>query len=834
MAIQGEKIMASGWRTAAASVWALCLAALAGCGGAGDSKAPTDGQPSVVSIADATVTEGALSSGTTLTMTNPEGVFCRVAYATRAASAQSPDDFESVQGAIFQFGGVPNTALSLNIVDDNLVESDETFQVVIALAAGSDPRCQLGKSVATITVVSNDAGSVVSIANATINEATGGQALISMTNPAGRTCAVTVTSANGTAVAPADYTALNAVPFTLTGVGSQPVTLTTANDTLFEAAETFTLTIALAPGSDQQCQLGQATATITINSDDLAAGISIADATVTEGAAGNQTTISMTNAVAGLSCPLTVTTANGTAVAPGDFTAKSAEAFALDAASKTLPLVIANDLLVETAETFTVTIALAPGADSRCQITRATATITIVSDDLASVISIADVTVAEGAIAQLPITMTNPAGVTCNLTATTANGTAAAPGDFTALTAQPIAIGAASTNLAVTTIDDAVPELSKAFTVTIALAPNADPRCQIADAQATVTITNNDFSVVSIGNVTVAEGTVATVPITMTNGTGITCNVTATTANGTGPNGAVAPGDYTSRTGVAVAATGAGGSVAVTTLDDTLIEANETFTVTLALAPGADPRCQLGAATATVTIVSDDVAAVISIGNITVSEAIGTAQVPVTMTNANGVTCNLTATTANGTATAGQDYTALAASTLSIVGAGATANANVGVSILNDTLIEAAQTFTVTLALATGSDSRCQLGTATATVTITSDDAAAVISIANANVSEGGLNNQTTISMTNVVAGLSCPLTVTTTPGTATAGLDYIAPGASSTVSATSTALPLTILADIFPEGAESFTITLALAVGADARCQIGDGTATITILANP
>lgn len=828
--------MSSGWRTAAAaSMSALCILVLTGCGGASDSKAPIDGQPAVVSISDATVTEGVLSNGTALTMTNPEGVFCRVAYATRGVSAQSPDDFEAVPSTIMQFGGVPNTPLSLTIVDDNLVEPDETFQVVIALAAGSDPRCQLGKSVATITVVSNDAASVVSIANATINETTGGQALISVTNPTGRTCAVTVTSANGTAVAPADYTALNAVPFTLTGVGSLPITLTTANDTTVESPETFTLTIALAPGSDQQCQLGQATATVTINSDDAAAVISIADATVTEGVAGNQTTISMTNVVAGLSCPLTVSTANGTAAAPGDFTAKSAEAFTLDAASKTLSLAIVNDLIVETAETFTVTIALAPGADARCQIGRAAATITVVSDDRASVISIGDITVAEGATAQLPITMTNPTGVTCALTATTANGTAAAPGDFTALTALPLSINAvASTTLPVTTIDDAVPELSKTFTVTIALATNADPRCQIADGQATVTITNNDFAVVSISSVTVAEGAVATVPITMTNGTGITCNVTATTTNGS----AVAPGDYSALSGFAVAATGAGGSVSVTTIQDILVETNETLTVTLALAPGADARCQLGAATATVTIVSDDVAAVISIGNLTVSEAVGTAQVPVTMTNANGVTCNLTASTANGTATAGQDYTALAASALSIVGVGATANANVDVPIINDTLIEGDQTFTVTLTLVAGSDPRCQIGDGQANVTIVSDDVVAVISIADATVTEGDATTQTTISMTNFVAGLSCPLTVSTANGRGANGADapqdYLAMNADAfTLDAASKPLGLTIVNDILLEPPETFTITIALAGGADARCQIGDGTAAITILSN-
>ncbi|MFO1219931.1 MAG: Calx-beta domain-containing protein [Burkholderiaceae bacterium] len=921
---------------------------MSACGGASDSKASTDNLPAVVSVLDATVTEGAASAATALTLTNPDGVLCRVAYATRDLSAHAPDDYEAVQSTIMQISGVANTALPLKIVDNNLVEPNKTFSVLIALAAGSDPRCQLGKSVATITIVNDDQPSVVSIADATINETTGGQALISMTNPAGRTCAVTVTSTNGTAVAPADFTALSGVGLKLAGVGSLPVNVTTVNDVAIEPPETLTLTIALAPGSDQQCQLGRATATVTIVSDDVAAVISIADATVTEGAAG-QTTISMTN-VTGVTCRLTVTTADGTAVAPGDYTAINGASVVMAGVTSTpLNFNVVDDVLVEPNETFTINIALAAGSDPRCQIGRAQATITIVSNDAYSVVTIGDVTVAEGATAQVPVTMTNAAGVACALTVTTANGTAVAPGDYTAMNAAPFTVNAvASTAIPVATVNDVLVEASEAFKVSIALAANADPRCQIGVGQATVTITDNDqYAVVSVGSITVSEAVgTAQVPVTMTNATGVTCNLTATLADGTatfgldyaapsnasfsitGPNAnfgvpiindtliepnetftvslALAAGsdprcqigasqatvtivsddvpavisvgsitvseavgtaqvpvtmtnatgvtcnltatlvdgtatsglDYAAPSNASFSITGPNANFGVPIINDALIEPNETFTVSLALAAGSDSRCQIGAGQATVTIVSDDAAAVISIGNLTVGEAVGTAQVPVTMTNSTGVTCNLTATTANGTATAGQDYTALSATPLTIAGP----SANVGVTIINDALIEPNETFTVSLALAAGSDSRCQIGDGQATVTIVSDDVAAVISIADATVTEGGASNQTTISMTNFVTGLVCPLTVTTADGVApatpaTAGFDYIAKHAEAfSLDAASKPLALAIVNDgiFFPEPAETFTVTIALATGADARCQIGRAQAVITIAANP
>ncbi|MBL8319608.1 MAG: hypothetical protein JNJ42_14440, partial [Burkholderiaceae bacterium] len=799
-------------------------------GGGGSKPPPNDGSPAVISILDATVTEGAASNGTTITMTNPDGVFCRLAYATQNGSALAPADFTAVQGDLVQISAVANTPLPLTIADDALFEANETFQVIIALAAGSDARCQLAKSVATITIASDDQASVVSIASATISEATGGQALVSMTNPTGRTCNVTVTSVNGTATAPEDFTAVTGLGVTLAGAGSVPVNLTTVNDILVEPAETFTLTIALAPGSDQQCQLGTATATITITSEDLASVISIADATVTEGAANNLTTISMTNAT-GVNCRLSVTTANGTAVAPGDYTAINGATFDMNAVtSATLNLAVVDDVLVETNETFTINLALVAGSDPRCQIGDGQATITVVSNDAFSVISIADVTVAEGAIAQVPVTMTNPTGVNCSLSVTTTNGTAVAPADYTAISGALFAVnGVASVPLPVTTADDFIVEASETFTVGIALATGSDPRCQIGDGTATVTITSADaFAVVSIGDFSVPEtGGTALVPVTMTNFVaGLSCPLTVTTANGTATSGLdYNPPSSTFTIGAASA------NLGVPILDDTLIEPNETFTVTVALAAGADPRCQLGDGQATVTIVSNDVAAVISIADATVAEAAGADQTTISMTNfVAGLSCPLTVTTSNGTAVAPGDFAAKSAEAFTLDAA----SKPLAFTIVDDTGIETAESFTVTIALGAGADSRCQIGDATATITIVSDDAAAVISIADATVTEAAGADQTLISMTNAVAGLSCPLTVTTTNGTAVAPGDFAAKTAEAfTMDAASKALAFTIVDDVTAEGPETFTVTIALAGGADSRCQIGDATATITINSN-
>lgn len=121
---------------------------------------------------------------------------------------------------------------------------------------------------ATITILSNDVASVTSIADATVTEGASGTTTISMTNPAGRTCQVAVTSTNGTAVAPGDYSAFQGGLFNLAGVASDVLGLSVADDLLIEGPETFTITLALTAGADPRCQLGDNVATITILSNE--------------------------------------------------------------------------------------------------------------------------------------------------------------------------------------------------------------------------------------------------------------------------------------------------------------------------------------------------------------------------------------------------------------------------------------------------------------------------------------------------------------------------------------------------------------------------------------
>ena len=222
---------------------------------------------SVVSIADGSVTEGANAS-TTISMTNPAGRTCSVSVTSADGTAVAPGDYDDVQGGTFNLVNVASDVLSLSAVDDDLVEGPEAYTLTIALLPASDPACVLGDAIATVTITSDDVASVVSIADGSVTEGANASTTISMTNPAGRTCSVSVTSADGTAVAPGDYDDVQGGTFNLVNVASDVLGLSANDDVDVEGLETYTLTIALLPASDGQCALGDSTATVFIVDED--------------------------------------------------------------------------------------------------------------------------------------------------------------------------------------------------------------------------------------------------------------------------------------------------------------------------------------------------------------------------------------------------------------------------------------------------------------------------------------------------------------------------------------------------------------------------------------
>lgn len=216
-------------------------------------------------------------------------------------------------------------------------------------------------------------------------------------------------------------------------------------------------------------------------------------------------------------------------------------------------------------------------------------------------------------------------------------------------------------------------------------------------------------------SVSEAGGTV-TLSVQRIGSTSGAASVVAATSNGT----AVAGSDYVGKTQTLSWASGNGAAknFAVTITQDTANEGSQIFNVTLANATGG----WIGTPTAAiVTILDDDAASAGTLqftsGSVSVGEAAATVTRNISRTGGSNGVVSVLCSTADGTATAGQDYVAKSV-TLSWAN-GNTSNQACTVSLLNDIQVEGNQTFTLSLESASGA----ALGaTKIATVTITDDD----------------------------------------------------------------------------------------------------------------
>lgn len=235
---------------------------------------------------------------------------------------------------------------------------------------------------------------------------------------------------------------------------------------------------------------------------------------------------------------------------------------------------------------------------------------------------------------------------------------------------------------------------------------------------------------ISVADATVMEGDGGSSDlafvVTLSAASSSAVTVAYATANGT----ATAGSDYAAKTGTLTFAAGETSKIVhVAVTGDTAVEANETVKLDLSAASGA--TINDGAAVG--TIVNDDAATPkLSVGNASVTEgASGNADLAftVTLSAASSGPVTVSYTTADGTATAGSDYTATAGS---LTFAAGEISKIVHVAVTGDTVVEANETLKLTLSAPSGAT----IATGTGTGTITNDDLPR-ITITDASIVEG-------------------------------------------------------------------------------------------------
>ncbi|MFC9694449.1 Calx-beta domain-containing protein [Kribbella sp. NPDC056951] len=410
---------------------------------------------------------------------------------------------------------------------------------------------------------------------------------VTLDRPASTAVTVHAATADGTATAPSDYTATSVDLTFAPGEVTKQVTVPVVGDTTQEPDETFTLNLTGAAITDAQ-------AVGTIRNDDATSAVpalSVNDTTVTE---GNTSTTPATFTVS-LDRPATTAvtvhaaTADGTATAPGDFTATGVDlTFAVGEQTKQVVVPVVGDIAREADETFTLQLSAAAGAT----LADAQGVGTIRNDDSGEPLPrlrVDDVSVSEGdqgtvtALFRISVDDFGPAPVSGRVT--TADGTATSPADFTATGADfTIPLGQVSTLVGVPVVGDTVDESDETFSLTVTEIHNAE----VVDGAGVGTILDDDEPVVvpavSVNDATAAEGDPATFTVSLHQATTVPVSVHVATANGTATAGA----DYASTSADLVFQPGQRTlPFTVAGVEDTADEPDETYAVRLSAASGA-------------------------------------------------------------------------------------------------------------------------------------------------------------------------------------------------------------------------------------------------------
>ena len=414
-------------------------------------------------------------------------------------------------------------------------------------------------------------------------------------------------------------------------------------------------------------------------------------------------------------------TADGTAEAGEDYTAVSATTLTFTAGetAKTVSVATAEDTRNEDQEEFTVTLS----GQTNATLGTSIATGTIDDDDEEPELRIAGATVSEGEPVAFVVSLVPASGKPVTVSYETSDGTAEAGEDYTAVSATTLTFTAGETakTVSVATAEDTRNEDQEAFTVTLSGQTNATLGTSIA----TGTIDDDDGEPeLRIAGATVSEGEPVAFVVSLEPASGKPVTVSYETSDGTAEAGE----DYTavSATTLTFTAGETAKTVSVATVEDTRNEDQEAFTVTLS----GQTNAALGTSIATGTIDDDDGEPELRIAGATVSEGEPVAFV-VSLEPASGKPVTVSYETSDGTAEAGEDYTAVSATTLTFT-AGETAK-TVSVATVEDTRNEDQEAFTVTLS----GQTNAALGTSIATGTIDDDDGEPELRIAGATVSEG-------------------------------------------------------------------------------------------------
>ena len=776
-----------------------------------------------VTAGASTVSEGSAASFE-VALTGATSTADVVVTYTVTGTATADTDYTAASGSLTITAGASSGTITIQTTSDSVLDRGETLIVTLTGASTATGTAEYTSTVATTTIA--DSGTaMVSVADARATEGDDVEFTVTLSMAAGSDTVLGWTTSADTATSGDDYTAVTAGTLTISaGDTTGTLTVSTAEDLLAEDDETFRVTIT-GTTLPSGVTLGTATGTGTIEDDDTLTAAVTADAsTVPEGSVASFE-VALTGATSTAAVVVTYTV-TGTATSGTDYTAPSGSLTIMAGASSgTITIQTTSDLVLDRGETLIVTLTGASTTAGTAEYSPAAATTTITDPGTATV-SVGAATAAEGDDVEFTVTLSMAAGSDVALDWSTTDVTATADDDYTAVTAGTLTISAGDTTgtLVVPTAEDQLAEADETFTVTMT-GTTLPSGVTLDMATATGTIEDDDTLTASVtaGASMVSEGSAASFEVVLTGATSTADVVVTYTVTGTATSGT----DYTAPSGsLTITAGASSGTITIQTTSDLVLDRGETLIVTLTGASTTAGTAEYSPAAATTTI-TDPGTATVSVGAATAAEG-DDVEFVVTLSMAAGSDVALGWSTADDTATSGDDYTAVTAGTLTI-SAGDTTGTLV-VPTTEDLLAEDDETFRVTIT-GTTLPPGVSLDTATATGTIEDDDTLTAEVTAGASTVPEGSVASFEVALTGATSTADVMVAYTVT-GTATADTDYTAPSGSLTIaaSASSTTLSIQTTSDSVLDRGETLIVTLTGARTGERTAEYSTTPATTTI----
>lgn len=796
-----------------------------------------------ISIDDVTLEEG--NSGTTIAMLNvslsaPTSASVAVDYRSTDGSALEGQDYNAVDATFTFPPGETTGVIAVAIKGDLTKEPDEDFTVTL-----SNPRfATLDVDVATVTITNDDVGgATLSIDDAAVSEGTLGTKnltfTVSLSEAAEAAVTVDYATLDATAVSSGlaasggmDYVASSTTLTFAPGETQKLINVTINGDALNEADETFTIELINAVGATVADPQG----TGTIANDDTQPGISIADTTLTEGAAGTRfATFGVTlSQASGQVVTVNYATSDLTASSVSDYSYTSGKlTFQPGETYAYVSVLVYGDVLDEADETFRVNLSFAVNGFLNDSLGQAT----IYDDDDMPAFSISDGSVTEGnsgtKAMTFDITLSAASGRTTSISWITTDVTTSLNVDYvytSGLVFFPA--GTIKQTITVNVYGDVNDEANETLTVDLSNANQAT----IADGQAVGTIINDDSTLPSLNieDAMVTEGDAGTVTL------GFTVTLSAPSAQTVKVNYqtlddmAVSPADFTTVSSSLSFPPGITSlPIDVTVKGDIVHELNETLYVSLSTPTFAT----IGDGVGLGTINDDDAEPTLSINDVQIVEGNSgkkNASFTISLSATSGLPVTVSYATKDGTAveagvlSSGQDdYDA--ASNVVVIAPGNLTSTPILVPINGDTVTEGNESFTVELS----APQNATINDGSGTCTITNDEMPPSITIADVAQLEGNAGTKIFTFTLTLSSPSGVPVTVdyATANGLALSGSDYTAASGTATFLAgqTTTTIDVTVIGETAPEGKkdEAFYVNLTNAMGAT----IADSQATGNIL---